>query len=104
MKTFSELSVRRVIGHAIIEDSHGDEIARIPNWTCGTPQADGSVERAAEIVRACNCHDELVQLVQDFGAWLELGLSMGQINRGTANRDSDFVSQIRAAIAKATGE
>lgn len=47
---------------------------------------------------------ELLQLLGDVGQWLEAGLSRGQISRGTANRDGDLVSQIRAAVTKAIGE
>lgn len=46
---------------------------------------------------------ELLALLCDVGNWIECGLARGQINRGTANRDGDLVSQIRAAIAKAGG-
>ena len=43
---------------------------------------------------------ELLQLLTDVGQWLEVALQHGQINRGTANRDGDIVSQIRSAISK----
>ena len=47
---------------------------------------------------------EMLQLLSDIGAWLEVALRQGQINTSTANRDGDFVSQIRATISKAKGE
>lgn len=46
---------------------------------------------------------ECLTVLKDVGSWLETHLELGHINAGTANRDGDLVSQIRAAIAKAEG-
>lgn len=63
---------------------------------------DQSLALAKLIVRAVNSHEELVTLLQDVGAWFETHLRKGHINAGTANRNGDLVSQIAAAISKAT--
>src|SRR5690242_1518075 len=57
----------------------------------------------SEQARLLQAAPELLQILQDVRAWLELHLEQGNINAGTANRDGDLVSQIRAAIAKAEG-
>lgn len=59
---------------------------------------------AALIVRAVNSHDALVSILKDVSTWLETNLELGLINAGTANRDSDLVSQIRQALALAEGK
>jgi hypothetical protein len=46
---------------------------------------------------------DMFELLTDIGRWLETGLARGSISCGTANRDGDLVSQIRAALNKATG-
>lgn len=40
------------------------------------------------------------EMLRDINRWLEVNLSRGRINAGTANRDGDLVSQIRAILAK----
>ena len=62
------------------------------------------VEGTSANARLISSAPELLALLQDVGQWLEAGLSRGQISRGTANRDGDLVSQIRAAILKAKGQ
>ena len=44
---------------------------------------------------------EMLELLHDINQWFTVQLKRGTINAGTANRDGDLVSQIRAAIAKA---
>jgi hypothetical protein len=61
-------------------------------------------ETAQANARLISSAPELLALLTDVGAWLETHLAKGKINCGTANRNGDLVSQIRAAIAKATGQ
>lgn len=78
----------------LITDQDGQEIAT------ATYRQSGHVQANAHLIAAA---PEMLALLTDVGQWLEIGLQRGQINRGTANRDGDLVSQIRAAIAKAEG-
>lgn len=48
--------------------------------------------------------NELLVMLKDISTWLECNLELGNINAGTANRDGDLVSQIRAVIAKAEAQ
>lgn len=45
----------------------------------------------------------MCELLTDVGRWFEAALTRGQINGGTANRDGDLVSQIRALLARIDG-
>ena len=74
---------------AIIEDNGNDALAPMPN----------EVAANARLIAAA---PELLAILEDTRDWLETNLRRGRINAGTANRDGDLVSQINAAIAKAT--
>lgn len=67
---------------------------------CQQPTGD-ETEANIDLVAAAPA---LLALLVDVGQWLETGLSRGEINRGTANRDGDLVTQIRAAIKSAKGQ
>ena len=72
--------------------------------TDATLRKQGGREANAHfIVRACNNFDDMLALLEDISRWFDHHLTKGTINAGTANRDGDLVSQIRAAIAKAKG-
>lgn len=95
-------------GHAInIHDGRDDTpfelIAHVPlteKTESGIRFTDERLANARLIAAA----PDMLQLISDVGRWLEIGLQKGQINRGTANRDGDLVSQIRAVITKATSQ
>lgn len=81
-----------------------------PGWTVSAPESRYSVchledcNNAEANARLIAAAPDLLQLLGDLGQWLETHLAQGNINAGTANRDGDFVSQIRSTITKATAK
>lgn len=68
------------------------------NWICQehTGSALGNVSLLAKSPLLIEC----TALLTDLNNWFNVHLKRGTINAGTANKDSDFVSQIRALLAK----
>ena len=60
-------------------------------------------EKIDEMIALYNAAPEMLTMLKDIETWLNTNLGLGLINAGTANRDGDLVSQIRATIAKAEG-
>lgn len=84
-----------------IRDEHG--ATRNVNGLLVCPAGCMLKEDQARMEFCVNTFPDLLQLLTDAGQWLEAGLTRGQISRGTANRDGDLVTQIRAVLAKAKG-
>ena len=66
---------------------------------CGQDRPFAEKEANARLIASAPC---LLEMLKDVGSWLECGLRRGQIRCGTANRDGDLVTQVRAAIERAT--
>ena len=83
---------------------HEDETLRsivARNWEHELCEEHGNSLPNARLIAAA---PELLEVLVDVQTWLETNLRLGKINCGTANRESDLVSQLSAAIAKATGQ
>lgn len=82
---------RYLTGPPTKDHPHGYVIAHFMAGPGRATNADGLLYEAAP---------EMAELLGDIGQWLEAALTRGQISRGTANRDGDLVTQIRALLAR----
>ena len=64
---------------------------------------DEAEANAAFIVRACNCHDELVKTIKVLSESLQEAVSLTSVNRGYNRRWQLDIDQARNALEKAEG-